>query len=45
MSAGAYSGQERMSDPLKLKLQAVVSQLLWVLRVKSIRRAVGVLNH
>lgn len=43
---GAYRGQKRVSDPLELELQEVVSHLIWMLGIelRSYGRAVSALN-
>ena len=47
MSVGDRGGQKRAPYPLELKLQVVVSCLMWVLRIElqSSAKAVNTLNH
>ena len=43
---GVHGGQKRVSDPLELELQVVVSRLMWVLvtELRSSTRAARALN-
>ena len=45
--AGAYTGQNKTSDPLELQLQMVVNQPVWLLGIKprSSAREASALNH